>query len=111
MNYQKEFDLEVSLFIESFKLVEETNKVYSSGEIPFNLVYVFQNEEEFIRYFIQSGLEKINLFSLNSYKLKTTSKGKVLALKKLCDYMIRKAYEKDDFSFDENGRVKKLIRE
>ena len=95
MKCQEKFDLEVFLFIESLKLKLEEDKVYSPSDVPLNLVYDFQSEEEFMNYFIENGLSNINLVSLNRYKLKMMSSGKVLALKKLCDSLIKRKLEGD----------------
>lgn len=111
MKCQEKFDLEVFLFIESLKLKLEEDKIYSSSDVPLNLVYVFQNEEEFINYFIENGLSNINVVSLNRYKLKMMSSGKVLALKKVCDSLIKRKLEGDKNIPLRHGKVLALTRE
>ena len=86
---KKKIDIEAKLFIYLLKLKEEKNKKYSFEECKVNVAYVFDNYNEFKSYFQLNGFPDINKDLLELCRMKTTKKGTIIALKKLCDYTIR----------------------
>ena len=81
-------DLEINLFMFLLHLIEEKNKEYSTSLCEKNKLYIFENYDDYCSYFVDNGIDNINDELLETCKLKTTKKGKVLALKALCDYTI-----------------------
>ncbi len=77
-------------FMSALNLKEQKNKIYSAEECEKNIVYVFNNNDEFESYFIQNGIEDISRQVLNLCKMKSTKKGTIIALKALCDRTIKR---------------------
>ncbi len=87
---KKKIDIEAKLFIALLRLKEEKNKKYSTGECEKNIVYLFDNYDEFKAYFELNGFTNISEDLLEICRMKTTKKGTIVALKGLCDYTIKK---------------------
>ena len=87
---EKKTDIEAKLFMLILHLKEELQKVYSPEECNKNIAYVFNNYNEFKSYFLLNGFIDISDDLLELCRMKTTKKGKIIALKGLCDYAIRK---------------------
>jgi len=85
----KKKDIEAKLFLFLLKLKEEKNKEYSSEECEKNVAYLFETKEEFKNYFLQNGVDNLSDDLLGLCKMKTTKKGTIIALKGLCDHLIR----------------------
>ena len=83
-------DLEAKLFMALLHLKEEKNKKYSVYECQTNIAYLFNDYEEFKSYFELNGFGDISDNLLELCRMKTTKKGTIIALKRLCDYAIRK---------------------
>ena len=81
-------DIETMFFIRLLKLKEAKIKKYSSVESKYNVVYLFDNEEDYKYYFIDNGFDDVSKTILNAAIMKTTKKGTIIALKGLCDYAI-----------------------
>ena len=86
----KERDIDAELFLSILHLKEEKNKVYSCEECEKNVVYLFDNYDEFKNYFLQNGFTNMHDVLLDLCRIKTTKKGTIIALKGLCDYTITK---------------------
>ena len=84
---KNKLDIEAKLYIWLLHLKEE-NKIYTSGEISNDKVYVFNNYKEYRQYFINNGYINIDDEILKICNMKTTKKGTIICLKKLCDYVI-----------------------
>ena len=87
---KKKMDIEAKLFMALLHLKEEKNKNYSIEECEKNIVYLFDNYDEFKYYFELNGFANIDKDLLELCRMKTTKKGTVIALKGLCDHAIRK---------------------
>lgn len=83
-------DIEAKLFMNALHLKEEKNKEYSIEECEKNIVYLFDNYDEFKSYFELNGFADIDKDLLELCRMKTTKKGTIIALKVLCDHAIRK---------------------
>ena len=82
-------DIEALFFIRLLNLKEAKIKKYSSVESKCNVVYLFDNEEDYKYYFIDNGFSDVSKTILNAARMKTTKKGTIIALKGVCDYAIR----------------------
>ena len=82
-------DIEARIFINVLHLKEEKNKEYSIEECEKNIVYLFDNFDEFRSYFETNCFHDINQDLLKICRMKTTKNGTIIALKGLCDYAIR----------------------
>ena len=89
-NIKNKKDIEVKLFMALLHLKEEKFKKYSVEECQTNIVYLFDNYEDFKNYFVSNGFDDIGDDLLETCRMKTTKKGTIIALKRLCDYAIRK---------------------
>lgn len=89
-------DLEAKAFMFLLRLEEETKKQYTDYETtPLKSVYVFPNNEKFKQYFVENGVDDISDDVLSLCKIKTTKKGSIIAMKKLCDRTICSYVEPD----------------
>jgi len=86
----RKIDIEAKLFMLLLHLKEDTQKVYSSKEGAKNVAYVFSDYNEFKTYFLENGFPEISNDLLELCIMKITKKGKIIALKALCDYAITK---------------------
>ena len=89
-NIKNKKDIEAKIFMALLHLKEEKLKKYSVEECQTNIVYLFDNYEEFKNYFVLNGFDDISDDLLETCRMKTTKKGTIIALKRLCDYAIRK---------------------
>lgn len=87
---KKKIDVEAKIFMTLLHLKEEKNKNYSIEECEKNIVYLFDNYNEFKSYFELNGFADIDKDLLELCRMKTTKKGTIIALKGLCDHAIRK---------------------
>ena len=87
---KRKIDIEAKLFVTLLGLKEELDKQFSIEECDKNVVYLFEDYEEFKNYFELNGFIKIDEGILEICKMKTTRKGTIIALKGLCDYAIRR---------------------
>lgn len=87
---KRKIDIEAILFMYVLHLKEEKNKKYSSHECEKNVVYLFDNYDEYKNYFEVNGFPEIRDSLLDICTMKVTKKGTIIALKGLCDYTIRK---------------------
>ncbi len=82
-------DLEAKAYMFILGMKEEQEKEYTDfSETSLKSAYVFKNNEDFKKYFVNNGAVDISDEILNLCKLKTTNKGSVIAMKKLCDSTI-----------------------
>lgn len=82
-------DLEAKAYMFILGMKEEQEKEYTDFlETSLKSAYVFKNNEEFKEYFVNNGTVDISDEILDLCKLKTTNKGSVIAMKKLCDSTI-----------------------
>ena len=90
MKNNKKLDIEAYLFLMLCHLKEDKNKEYSIDLCPRNIAYIFDNYDGFRNYFYQNGISIVDdeIFDLSIIKI--TKKGTVIALKGLCDHIIRK---------------------
>lgn len=89
-------DLEAKAFMFLLRLEEEPEKKYTDFETTsLKYVYVFPNNEKFKQYFVENGVDDISDDVLSLCKIKTTKKGSVIAMKKLCDRTICSYVEPD----------------
>jgi len=86
---KKKRDIEAKLFMALLHLKEEKNKNYSFEECEKNIVYLFDNYDEFKSYFELNDFADIDKYLLELCRMKTTKKGTIIALKGLCDHAIR----------------------
>ena len=86
-------DTEVLFFKYILHLKEEKNKIYSPIECSRNIAYVFNNEEEYIKYFKDNGFNNVSEDILYLCKMVKTKKGKIISLKGLCDHAITRHKE------------------
>lgn len=109
---KKNIDIEAKLFMYLLHLKEEKNKEYSIEECEKNIAYLFDNYDEFKNYFLQNGFIDICDDLLDLCRMKTTKKGTIIALKRLCDYTIRQHnalhYHNIDFT-TENSILDNLV--
>ena len=89
-NIKNKKDIEAKIFMALLHLKEEKLKKYSVEECQTNIVYLFDNYDEFKSYFKVNGFPDISEDLLETCRMKTTRKGTIIALKELCDYAIRK---------------------
>lgn len=87
---KKNNDMQAKFFIWLLHLKEEKNKQYSFMPCDKNIIYKFNNYNEFKNYFIQNGFDNISDDLLELCRMITTKKGTIIALKGLCDYTIKK---------------------
>ena len=87
---KRKIDIEAILFIYILHLKEGKNKKYSSEECEKNIVYLFNDYDEFKSYFELNGFPDIRGSLLDICTMKVTKKGTIIALKALCDYTIKK---------------------
>lgn len=85
-------DIEAVFFMFISGLKEEKNKKYSPEECAINIAYLFKDYSEFKNYFLQNGLVDMDDEFFNICRMQTTRKGTIIALKRLCDYAIRRYY-------------------
>ena len=78
------------LVIRLYKLKEEKEKIYQNNVNDHNLIYIFNNYEEFKNYFIENNCEDVDDETLKLCIFSTNKKGSVIALKGLCDHLITK---------------------
>lgn len=83
-------DLEAKLIMLFSPFIEEENKRYSEEKCARNIVYLFKDNIEFTEYFIKNGVDDISKDLLELCKKKTTKKGTIIALKYLCDHIIKR---------------------
>ena len=102
------FDLEAKMFMLLFHLKEEKNKLYTGLDCNKNIVYVFDNLVDFKLYFVQNGIN-ITKELLEICKIKETKNGSIIALKNLCDYVIKKCKTKHVLSFEQEIKYAKKI--
>lgn len=98
-NNKNKVDMEAKLSMFILNLKEEKNKQYSHEECAINITYLFENYDEFKKYFLENGLVDVSDDFLNICIMKTTRKGTIIALKKLCDYAIR------EYKFEKSNTV------
>lgn len=84
------FDLEAKLYMRLLSLVEDKNKTYLPVDCDYNIVYVFNNYNEYKSYFLTNGLNNVSEEILERCVVSITKKGSVIALKNLCDRAIRR---------------------
>jgi len=84
------FDINVEIIKSIFQLKEEKNIKYTLEDCSDNKIYVFNNYDEFKNYFISNNILDVSDDIIKLCIFGTTKKGKVIALKKLCDYIITK---------------------
>lgn len=88
-NNKNKVDMGAKLIMFILNLKEEKNKQYSHEECAINITYLFENYDEFKKYFLENGLVDVSDDFLNICIMQTTRKGSIIALKRLCDYAIR----------------------
>ena len=81
-------DLEKMIFMFIFKLKKVKNKDLINKDCDVHLAYVFNSHEECKNYFIQHGYTDIDDQMVDEYVMRTTDKGSLICLKKLCDNAI-----------------------
>lgn len=97
-------DLEATIFLFLLGMREEHEKKYTDFETtPLKTAYIFPNKEEFRQYFVDNGVADISDEILGLCKMKTTNKGNIIAMKKLCDRTICGCIEPDRIK---QGKVK-----
>ena len=94
------FDLEVLLSKYLFRLKEQEKKEYNQEECKKNVVYVFEDMNDFRNYFISNGIDNVDDEILELCKIKISKKGHIVAFKGLCDHYIS--------AYKEKTRVKRL---
>ena len=92
---RKNVDMEAKMFMFVLHLKEEKNKKYSIGKCETNVAYLFDDYNEFKTYFEVNGCVNLDKDLLELCRIKTTRKGTIIALKGLCDYVIKK-YDLND---------------
>lgn len=91
MSKIKNLDIRAKLFINLLHLKVEEEKKYSHEECELDIVYVFNNYDEFKCYFIENGIDdEIDNKILDLCIMMTTRRGIIIAMKRLCDDLIRK---------------------
>lgn len=100
----EKIDIEAKFFIFFLHLKEEKVKQYSDETCDENIVYVFNNYADFRLYFMQNGVN-ISDELLDICKMKITKKGTVLALKKLCDYIIKRCTIKESLINSQSSKI------
>ena len=100
----KKFDMEVSLYKYLLHLKEEELKKYDKNEAQKDVIYVFNNYDDFRYYFVSYGVD-VDEEILNLCKIKTTMRGKIVAFKGLCDHYITafRNKQKADKAYEEFG--------
>ena len=84
----RKFDLEAKLYIDILKLKEIKKKKYSD-DCETNCAYVFDSYDNFRNYFLENGCKfGYDDEIISQCKMKTTKRGSIIALKKLCDHVI-----------------------
>ena len=63
-------------------------KAKSPFDSNINSVYMFSDNDEYIKYFADRGCGDISQELLNNCKMKTTKKGTIIAMKLLLDYTV-----------------------
>lgn len=106
MKTKKKRDFEARLFIELAHLKVDKTKTYSQEECPNNIVYIFDDYDEFKNYFVKNNFDNITNSLLNLCIIRTTKKGTIIAFKGLCDHIIRKHSLIDSSTIEKNFDVK-----
>lgn len=83
-------DMKTKLTLLLFNLKVDNNYEYSIEECNKKDIYIFNNYNEFEKYFEENGVFNINRDLLKLCILKKTKTGKILALKQLCNHTITK---------------------
>ena len=78
-NNKNKIDIEAKLFMFILKLKEEKNKQYSIEECDLKITYLFENYDEFRRYFLENGLVDMSDDFFNLCIMKKTRKGTIIA--------------------------------
>lgn len=81
-------DLELKMTMYVYGLEQAKEIKYTVDDCNSNLVYVFDNYEEYKNYFITNGLTRLNKGLLDMCIYKKTSKGKIITRKIICDSII-----------------------
>ena len=85
----KKKDRKAKLYLKIFGLVEEPVKKFSEDLCDSNIAYVFDDYDDFRQYFIDNNCSRAyDDKIINICIMKTTKKGTIIALKRLCDYTI-----------------------
>ena len=85
-------DIEVMVWMFIHNLKEEKNKILSDIDPKYNVVYIFNDFNEYHNYFIKNGFSNIQAVApqlLDKCMLVKTKKGCIIAQKGKCDYAIR----------------------
>lgn len=100
-------DLEAKAYMFILGMKEEQEKEYTDfSETPLKSAYVFKNNEEFKEYFVNNGAVDVSDGVLDLCKMKTTTKGSIVAMKKLCDRTICSYVEPDKVMREQIEEVK-----
>ncbi len=91
-------NIEIKIIKFLYNLKEEKIKEYTEGKIDDNIIYIFNNNNEYIEYFIKNGMNEVNNDIIETCKFKKVRNGKIICLKGLCDHFI-----------SENNKVKKKV--
>ena len=91
-------NIEINFMKFLYNLKEEKTKEYTEGKVDDNIIYIFNNNDEYKEYFIKNGMNEINHDILEKCKFKQLKNGKIICLKGLCDHFIK-----------ENTKIKKKI--
>ena len=86
----KKLYLSDKLYMFLFNLKEEKLKVYSPCEVKENIVYIFNDDDEFRNYFSKNGAFNLDEAVLNMCRVRTADNGMVIAFKGLCDHIIKR---------------------
>lgn len=100
-------DMDAKLYMFILNLKEEKNKKYNEKGCETNIVYVFEDENDFKSYFTDNGIYDISDKVLDTCKMKTTKKGTIIALKGICDNTIKR-HKKEKIT--PIGKVKELTQ-
>lgn len=100
-------DLETKAYMFILGMKEERKREYTDfSETSLKSAYVFKNNEDFKNYFVNNGAVDISDEILDLCKLKTTNKGSIVAMKKLCDRTICSYVEPDKVMQEQIEEVK-----
>ena len=81
-------NLKVRLICFTYNLKIAEEKKYEVKEVDDNLVYLFENKEEYVNYFLDNGLESVSEGIINLCTYYALDDGQIMAKKKVCDQVI-----------------------
>ena len=109
---KNKIDLEAIIFMYIHCLKEEKKKKYTAFECEDDIAYLFEDYDSYKNYFIDNGMDYVSDETLDNCRIRVTKKGSIIALKALCDCIIREyrasLYQMKQTIEESNGKIVKF---